>query len=134
MDPKVYYPIQNHPPTLPILSQTNPVHDPSSHFLNIRLNIILPSTPRSPKLPSFLQISPPIFVHTSSVSHTCHMSHPSHYSCLITRIIFGEQYSLGSYSLCILFQSSVTLSILEANIFLCTLFSNTLHQCSFFNV
>jgi hypothetical protein len=41
---------------------------------------MLPSTTRSPNLSYFLQISPPVFVHTSSVSHTCHMSHPSHYS------------------------------------------------------
>ena len=37
------------PPHVAILSQLDPVHTPISHFLKINLNIILSSTPGSPK-------------------------------------------------------------------------------------
>ena len=44
---------------IPILSQPDTVHTPTSYFLNIYFIIILPSTSGSPEVVSFPHISPP---------------------------------------------------------------------------
>ena len=48
-NPKVHYRTHKRPPPVSILGQPNPVHIHISHLLEIRSNIIRPSTPRSPQ-------------------------------------------------------------------------------------
>jgi hypothetical protein len=68
---EVHYRIHNSPPPVPLVSKINPVHGPS-HFLGTRLNIILPSTPISFKLPPSLRFpyQNPLYTRTSVHRHT----------------------------------------------------------------
>jgi len=80
LEPEVSSPYSQVPATCPILSQLYPVPTPSSHFLKIHLNIILPSTSGSPQWSLSLRFPHQNHVRPASLPHTRHMPRPSHSS------------------------------------------------------
>ena len=85
-NPKIHYRLHECPPPLPILSQLDPVQTPTSHFLKIYLNIILPLKLGSPKWSHCLRFSHQYSVYASPLSHTLFMPRPSH-SYIVYRLI-----------------------------------------------
>ena len=126
-NPKVHYSIHKHRPTLSILSQINPVHASTYHFLKIHFNIIFASTPRCSKLSLSIRSLHQNSVIISSVSRKCQVTRPSHcwyghpnniwWEVKIMKILF-IQY--------ILLHSAVIAFLLGRNILLSTLFFSTL--------
>jgi len=123
------------PPPVPILSQLDPVHTPTSHYLKIHLNIILQSMPGSPKWSLSLMFPHQNPVYASPLPHTRYMHSPSHSSRFghpkNTR--WGVYISLNS-SLYSFLHSPLTYSLLGPNILLNTIFSNNLNLRSSLNV
>jgi len=78
--PKVHYRSHKRPPNFSILGQPNPVHIPTSHLLEIRPNIIHPSTPRSLQWSPSLRFPHQEPIHSIIHTHTRHMPSPSHSS------------------------------------------------------
>ena len=77
------------PPPVSILGQPNPVHIPTSHLLEIPPNIIHPSTPRSPHWSPSLRFRHQDPIHPSLLTHTLHMTSPSHCS------LFYHPHNIG---------------------------------------
>jgi hypothetical protein len=128
---KVHCRIQKCRPPVTILNQLDPVHNPTSHFLKIHLNIILPSKPGSPKWSLSLRFTHQNAVYNSPLHCTCNM--PAHLIILdfIIQTILGEEYTSISSSLCSFLHSPVNSSLLGPNILRNTLFSYTLSlRCS----
>ena len=109
-NPKVHYRTHKSPPPVPILSQLHLVPTTPSHFLKIRLNIILLSTSWSSQWSLSLRFAHENLVHTSPFLHTCHMHRPSHYGLLMiwksvtkiipmirTRILQGSLFKIKDF-------------------------------------
>jgi len=118
-NPKVHYRIHKYLPLVPILSQLDPIHNPTSHFLKIHFNIILPSTPGFSKWYFSLRFPHQNPVYTSSLPPYVLHARPSHYSrFFFARTILGNQYRSLSYSLI----SNIQTKICNKNIYYKSIF------------
>ena len=90
MNPEGSLPHLQLPATVPILSQINPVHRPTSHFLKIYFNITLSSTPGFSKWYISLRFPHQNPVYASPLPHTCYML------CLSDSSLFDQPKNIWS--------------------------------------
>ena len=117
-NPKVHSRIHKYPPLVLILSQLDQVHTPTSYSLKIHLNIILPSTPGSPRrrwVSLSLRLPQQNPLYAFSLLHTRYMPSSFHYSRFYHPKNFGWGYRLLSSSLYSFLHSPVASSLLGPN-------------------
>ena len=99
----------------------------TSYFLKIHLNIILPSTPGSPRWSLSLRFPYQNPIYASSLPHICFIPRPSHSSWFYYPNNNGWAVQIILLLIMMQFPAfPVTSSLLDPNILLSTLFSNTL--------
>ena len=79
-NPKVRCRIHKCPPLVPILSQIDPVHAFTSHFLKSHLYIIFPSKPGSSRWSLSIRFPHQNRLYISPPANTCHLPRPPHSS------------------------------------------------------
>jgi hypothetical protein len=107
---------------------------PSYHILKIDLNIIFTSTPGSSKWSLSLRFPNQNPLCSSHLNDTCYMPRQSNSSRFNHPNNIWWRIPIIRPSLCSFLHSPVTSSLLGPNTVLGTLFSNTLSQCSSFNL
>ena len=89
-NPNVHHSIHKCPPSIPILRQFEPVPNPTSHFLKIHPNIILPSSSGSPKWSLSLRFHHKNPVYDSPLPHTLYILRLSHSSRNAIEVIMHD--------------------------------------------
>jgi hypothetical protein len=128
--PQAHHCIYKSPPPAPILSQLDPLYTLPAKLPKIHSDCILPSTPWSSKrsLSFWLSLQNPVHIHV--LSHACHMSRPPPFPWFdLPSNIWGWIQNM-KLLIVQLPPFSCYFSPSGQNIFLRTLFSNTLSLCS----
>jgi hypothetical protein len=127
-NPKVHYRVHKSPPLVTILSQNDPVHTTPSYLRSIltpstHLRLVLPNGLLPSDIPTKI-FSP---IRATICAHLIFLN-------VIILIMFDKGHKLWTSSLCSFLQPSITSCLFGPNIFLSTLFSNTLSLCSYLKV